>query len=287
MVLHAPAKVNLHLEIRGLLPDGYHEILSVVHSIPLFDSVHVRSLKAQNSLTVHCDPPLGGKPNIALTAAKAFASRCRVETGIEIRIEKRIPVGAGLGGGSSDAAAVLSGLNSLFSFPLSEAELHELAAKIGSDVPFFLNGSAALMSGRGEIIRALRPRADLFVVLVDPGFPVSTARAYDWWDAETGEERRSVAAGQLQLQFEHQPPISWTFFNSFQRAVERRYPLIGRIREDLEQAGADLAVMSGSGSSVVGIYADAETARAAHRRVRAAHPRAWLLVPLQSVGFTD
>jgi 4-diphosphocytidyl-2-C-methyl-D-erythritol kinase len=287
VILNAPAKVNLHLEIRGLRPDGYHEILSVVLSVPLFDRVHIRSLKEKNDLRVFCDPPVSGGQNIAASAARIFKVRSGLDAGVEVRIEKRIPVGAGLGGGSSDAAAVLAGLNEAFARPLDLGQLHELAAGLGSDVSFFLQGPAALMSGRGETIEKLAPRGDFVLVLVYPGFPISTAEAYRWFDEDKQPDRRISTSEDLKFQFEEKAPGSWTFFNSFQSTIESRYPLIGEITRELRESGADLATLSGSGSSVIGVYTDIQAAGTGYRCMRRRYPGAWLLVPLQSGGSAD
>ncbi len=287
MILNAPAKVNLHLEIRGLRPDGYHEILSVVHAVPLFDRVQIRSLKEKNDLRVFCDPPVSGGQNIAASAVRMFRVRSAVDAGVEVRIKKRIPVGAGLGGGSSDAAAVLTGLNESFALPLNPGQLNELASALGSDVSFFLNGPAALMSGRGETIQRLAPRGDLVLVLVYPGFPISTAEAYRWFDEDKQSDRRISSCEDLKFQFEEKAPDSWTFFNSFQSTIASRYPLIGDIKKELAESGAELATLSGSGSSVIGVYTDHRAARNGYRRMWGRYPGVWLLVPLQSGGSAD
>jgi 4-diphosphocytidyl-2-C-methyl-D-erythritol kinase len=285
--LNAPAKVNLHLEVRDLQPGGYHEILSVVHSVPLYDSIHIRSLKEKKALRVYCDPPLSDGPNIAAAAVRLFRAASGLESGVEIRIEKRIPIGAGLGGGSSDAAAVLAGLNRVFANPLTPGQLRELAAGLGSDVCFFLHGPAALMSGRGEKIEDLAPGEGYVFVLVYPGFPISTAAAYRWLDEDEERDRRISTPEDLKVQFEEQAPLSWKFFNSFQSTIERRYPLIRRVIGDLDEAGADLVTLSGSGSAVLGVFTDARAAGSAHKLLHRRYPGAWLLVPLQSGGVAD
>lgn len=288
MVLKAPAKVNLHLEVRGLQqPGGYHEILSIVHTIPLFDRIELRSLKDRDALCVRCTTPISGGQNIAVSAVQMFRRRSGVDGGVEVRIRKSIPVGAGLGGGSSDAAAVLVGLNTLFSGPLGPAQLHELAEGLGSDVPFFLHGGAALMSGRGETIQDLMPRDDLMLVLVYPGLSISTAAAYRWLDEEKNRDRRTSLPEDLKVQFEQEPPDSWDFFNSFQSTVASRYPLIQEIIGVLSESGAHPAVLSGSGCSVVGVFTDKRAARTVYRRIKHRYPGVWLLVPLQSGGFAD
>jgi 4-diphosphocytidyl-2-C-methyl-D-erythritol kinase len=287
VVLNAPAKVNLHLEIRGMRSDGYHEILSVVVAVSLFDRIHIRSLKHENFLRFRCEPPVPGATNIAAEAARLFMDASGIESGVDVRVHKRIPLGAGLGGGSSDAATVLRGLNRMFSNPLSSQRLRELAAGLGSDVCFFLGGAAALMSGRGERIRELTPRDDFLVVLVYPNFGISTAEAYGWFDRSETKDRRTSNTEELTAQFEGQDPHSWDFFNSFQPTIEGRYPVIAEIVEVLADCGAHPAVVSGSGSSVIGVFTNRCSARMACRRLRRRYAAVWSLVPLQSGGFAD
>jgi 4-diphosphocytidyl-2-C-methyl-D-erythritol kinase len=288
LVLDAPAKVNLHLEVRDLQPGGYHEILSVVQTVPLFDRIELRSLKDRDALRIRCTPPVpGGERNIAAAAAKLFRQHSGVEAGLDIRIRKSIPVGAGLGGGSSDAAAVLKGLNELYARPLGPEQLHELAAGLGSDVPFFLRGPVALMSGRGETIQNLATRDDFVLVLVYPGLQIVTAEAYRWLDEEQDRDRRTSKPEDLKFQFEEQTTDSWVFFNSFQTTVAGRYAVIGEIIGELAGSGAHPVVLSGSGSSVVGVFTDARAARKVYRGLKDRYPQAWLLVPLQSGGSAD
>ena len=287
MILNAPAKVNLHLEVRDRRPGGYHEILSIVQSIPLHDRVHMRSLKEKNALRFSCDPSVCGGQNIGITAVQMFKARCGLEAGVEVRIDKRIPVGAGLGGGSSDAAAVLKGLNKMFANPLNPEQLHDLAAGLGSDIPFFLHGPAALMSGGGETIQDLLPRDDFVLVLVYPGFSISTSAAYSWLDEDRNRDRRTSTSEDLKVQFERTAPVSWSFFNSFQTTIEIRYPLIRQVIRELVDSGAELANLSGSGSSVVGVFTDTKAARSGYQRLHHRFPGVWLLTPLQSGGFAD
>jgi 4-diphosphocytidyl-2-C-methyl-D-erythritol kinase len=282
LILKAPAKVNLHLEIRARRSDGYHEILSIMQSVPLFDTVHIRSLKEKEALRVLCDPPVPGERNIAAAAVDSYRRSCGISSGVEVRIEKRIPVGAGLGGGSSDAAAVLAGLNRMFSEPLDRRRLQELASGLGSDVPFFLGGAAAMVSGRGEAVEPLKPRGDYALLLAYPGISISTSEAYRWFDLEEPPAGTvSIAPQDLKYRFERQPPESWRFFNSFQRAVESRHPGIARIVSKASESGASLASLSGSGAAVFGVFSNVGEARSAARAVRKLCRQVWVLVPLQ------
>jgi len=283
LILKAPAKVNLHLEIKGRRSDGYHEILSVVQCIPLYDHIHICSLKKKHTLRVVCDPSLPGEHNIAALAVERFRKAGGIDDGVEVKIQKKIPVAAGLGGGSSDAAATLSGLNEFFGSPLSSKQLHDLAAGLGSDVPFFLGGSAALMWGRGETIRVLASRQDFVLILVYPGFPISTRDAYRWFDQAPGSRHSgSSQPADLQYQYEATQVDSWDFFNAFQYVVERRYPVIKRITEILRRSGAHIAAITGSGSTVFGVFTDRKAARSAEDTLARAYHRVWMLVPLKN-----
>ncbi len=288
MILKAPAKVNLHLEIKGKRSDGYHEILSIVQWIPLYDHIHIRSLKDKRVLRIVCNPSLPEGYNITALAVERFRNACGIDEGIEVKIEKTIPVGAGLGGGSSDAAAVLSGLNKLFGSVLNPKELRDLASQIGSDVPLFLGGPAALVSGRGEKLTDLVPRQDFSLVLVYPGFPISTQDAYQWFDqAAESCQVDSLQPEDLRLQYEQMEVDSWDFFNAFQYVVERRYPVIKRVTEILRSSGAHIAAITGSGSSAFGVFTDGKAARSAEDTLGRAYRRVWMFVPLKNDPSAD
>jgi 4-diphosphocytidyl-2-C-methyl-D-erythritol kinase len=175
----------------------------------------------------------------------------------------------------------------LYSYPLGPSQLQKLAARLGSDVSFFFHGSAALMSGRGERIENLSPRGDFVLVLVYPGFPIPTAEAYGWFDETDKRNLPSLAPEDLKEQFEEKNPDSWAFFNSFQPLIESRYPAIAGIVADMVKSGAHLVNLSGSGSSVFGVFTDRKAARSVYRRLRRSHPDVWLLIPLQSGGLAD
>jgi 4-diphosphocytidyl-2-C-methyl-D-erythritol kinase len=264
LILKAPAKVNLHLEIRGRRADGYHEILSIFQSVKLFDIVQIRSLKGYDELRIVSTPPLGCEDNTVAKAVAVFRRHSGERRGVRIELKKNIPTGAGLGGASSDAAAVLIGLNRLLATVYSQQELIELALEVGADVPFFIGNEAALVSGRGEETVGLCPRHDFCILLVYPGFPILSRDAYAWYDEEIEGEFRSSVASDLQNVYLSSPVSAWSFYNSFEAVVQRRYPLIGKLREEIEDAGAVLAGLSGSGSTVFGIFEKHSAARRAH-----------------------
>src|ERR1700724_3137836 len=178
MQVLAPAKINLSLKILGRRNDGFHEIETLISPISLADKIDIEP--QSRWIDFSCDDPTlpGGDENLAVRAAKVFFEKTKIARGIGIKLHKKIPHGAGLGGGSSDAAATLRALNQLFETRLSPEELPELGSAIGSEVPFFLFESAALCTGHGEIVQPTQLKKKLSILLLKPGFSVATAWAY-------------------------------------------------------------------------------------------------------------
>jgi 4-diphosphocytidyl-2-C-methyl-D-erythritol kinase len=264
--LLAPAKVNLRLRVLGKRPDGFHDIDTLFQAIDLGDDVSV-SLAGQGIRLDLEGPDLGPlAENLAYRAAAGLSAAIGFDGGIRIRLTKHIPAGAGLGGGSSDGAAVLRCLAALLELHPADERVGRVAAELGSDVPFFLCGSPLAHGiGRGEILEPLRalPSADL--VVVSPPVHVGTAAAYRALSAErrAGGQTTSSAPGG-----ERRGPRSWEdatqqAWNDFQAVIAEINPEIARAIEWLEDAGATFAMMSGSGSSVFGLFADRATAEQA------------------------
>ena len=255
----SPCKVNLLLNILGKRPDGFHELETVMHPVNLFDEI--RFERGGNGIQLTCDEP--GLPvdskNLVFRAADAFLKLHNRRGGVRIHLQKKIPLAAGLGGGSGNAATTLLALNELFDRPLSTAKLNELAAALGSDVPFFLQDRPALATGRGEKIRpldffpALRGGAFL---LIHPGFGISTAWAYQslarFPAALNGRRGRadklvsSLQAGDLRA-------AAGVFYNSLEAPALEKYPVLALFQEFLRANGAPAALMSGSGSTTFAI----------------------------------
>ncbi|HJY82495.1 MAG TPA: 4-(cytidine 5'-diphospho)-2-C-methyl-D-erythritol kinase [Candidatus Binatia bacterium] len=250
----APAKVNLYLRIVGRRLDGYHLLDSLMVPVNLFDEVMITASRSRPEIAVTCNDPTLRCDETNL-AYKASALLCR-ETGsgakISIALHKRIPVGAGLGGGSSDAAAVLKGLNVLLSLRLSEDQLCSLGARLGADVPFFILCHPAKVGGIGEILTTAPPPPSRWLVIVVPPFGVSTPWAYRHFDELfPAETPPALVASQW--------PANWwpspeSLVNDLEQAVLPVYPQIGRIKDRLLRLGAGGALMSGSGSAVFGVF---------------------------------
>src|SRR4029453_13027650 len=183
MQVIAPAKINLSLRVIGRRSDGFHEIETLITPISLCDEIKIERRLGKQEIAFRCDDPSvpQGEDNIGVRAANIFFEETKITSGISIALKKRIPHGAGLGGGSSDAASTLLALNELLETKLPRETLVEMAEPIGSDIPFFIFQSAALCKGRGELVTPLRLKDELSVLLLKPGFGVSTAWAYSHW----------------------------------------------------------------------------------------------------------
>ena len=251
----AQAKINLGLRVLAREAGGYHQIETVFARLALGDAVQVRVTDGARKLDVQGADTGPLAQNLALRAALAFIAATGWPPGYTIEIEKHIPVGAGLGGGSADAGAVLRALNALAPHPVSDDELIRLAAPLGADVPFMTcTAPLALAWGRGERMMALPPLPERSVALVQPGFSVSTKDAYAWLDAGrtddapvphlTGTERFAT--------WESIAPLT---ANDFEPVIARRHAGLPGIVQSLHAAGASIARMTGSGSTVYGIFA--------------------------------
>ncbi len=266
----APAKINLSLKVFEKRADGYHRVESVMLKVSLFDDVSVEVSDGMGiSVKVLNQPDLSGEHNLAFKAAKAYLDRTGVQKSISIKIYKRIFVAAGLGGGSSDAAAVLRALNNMIG-KLSQNELANLACEIGSDVPFLLeNGEIALAVGRGEELAFWPALPSRPILLMNPGFPVSTRDAYQalsrsLTSTDSNGNSHACTVG----------PKNWSdlhrlveFRNDLQEGVEERYPKVREIRKLLTRLGAKVAQMSGSGATVFGLFDEEPEAQIAYEKI--------------------
>ncbi len=275
--LGSPAKINLFLKVTGKRPDGYHDLVSLMGCISLSDRVVLRTGAA--AITVTCSFP--GVPedrsNLAVQAAELFYERYPASDRVAIEIEKQIPVGAGLGGGSSNAATVLRGLNAHYGQPFSVNQLIRMGASIGADVPFFLLGRPALATGIGERLTAFDGLDRWKVVVIYPGFSIPTASVYKKLNLGLTKCENHLKAFSLKqngfLPAQH-------LCNDLETVVIPRYPEIAAVKKKLLENGAIGALMSGSGSSVFGLFADSQTARLAGKALAAHYGGAVFVVDL-------
>jgi len=253
LTVKSPAKINLSLEVLRRREDGYHQIRSLMQAVDLFDELTLE--QRPRGVTISCDHPgcPADETNLASKAASLLLEDRNESRGVAIHIRKRIPVSAGLGGGSSNAAAALKGVKQLLKLDVTDEKLHQLAARVGSDVPFFLCSTQALAEGRGEQIRPIRIYGGYWLVLVFPGIEVSTAWAYQNTRINLTRDRAGVTFSNLEDSsgFFHALP---GFENDLEAAVGKRYPVIRTIKENLEDFGAVKSSMSGSGPTVYGVF---------------------------------
>jgi 4-diphosphocytidyl-2-C-methyl-D-erythritol kinase len=259
VVLAAPAKINLSLEVLGRRADGYHSIRSVLAPVTLHDSITLTP--GGRKFVFH-----GGQgtprdeTNLAWMAVKVLTRETGVRHGLEIRIVKRIPVAAGLGGGSSNAATVLGAVNELWDLGLSPAKLEKLGLEIGSDVPFFVRGGVCLAGGRGEELEPLPAKGDFELVLVHPALKVSSQWAYENVPADHPRAGGSTSMVKVALASGRPELLAANLVNDLAPAVEKAHPVVAEARRKLNAAGALGALMSGSGPTVFGVATDAEAA---------------------------
>lgn len=270
MQLRAPAKINLSFKIIGRRVDGLHEIETLMAPISLFDEITLTQSGTEGEINFVCDDPSlpAGDDNLAVRAARLFSQETKLRSGVSIELRKKIPHGAGLGGGSSDAAAILLGLNRMLEAKLAPAQLVALAREIGSDVPFFIFQSAATCRGRGELVDPVVLPRSLRLLLMKPGFGVPTPWAYARW--KDSKELPAVAYGPQDFG-------GYTFFNDLERPVLEKYLFLARAKMWLSpQPEVGSAILSGSGSTIFAVLRDSADAEALARRARAElDPELW------------
>jgi 4-diphosphocytidyl-2-C-methyl-D-erythritol kinase len=283
----SPCKVNLLLNILGRRADGFHELETVMQPVNLCDEITFEQRDSGIELT--CSNPAlpTDATNLVHRAAAAFFRSTGVTTGIRMHLQKRIPMAAGLGGGSGNAATTLLALNEMFGRPLSNSSLHEIAASLGSDIPFFLQSSPALATGRGEKIEPLKPFRALeggAFLLVHPGFGIATAWAYKelarFPKALNGEQGRAAKLIAL-LDSGDLRKASREFYNSLEAPALEKYPWLAVLQEFLRENGAAATLMSGSGSTTFAVTQDLCGAQELEERVKEKFGRCWTaVVPL-------
>ena len=279
--LRAPAKLNLHLRVVGRRADGYHFLEMLLVKLDLCDRLMMSLTGSGIGLEVRGADLPAGEDNLVVRAARAFFQRTGVRPGVDLVLEKRIPVAAGLGGGSSDAAATLLGLNQCHGGLLGPEDLLSLGLSLGADVPFFLQShDAARASGIGEIFRAGPEMGPLFFLLVNPGWPLSTAEVFREFNLElTFQDRDHIFTGLNERSF----TIARALHNDLETVVLPRYPEVKRIKDQLINAGAEGALMTGSGATVFGVFSSPRSMERAHALLEDEKEKAWIVIPTMAL----
>jgi len=273
MQVLAPAKINVSLKILRRRDDGFHEIETLITPITLCDQIEIEKSDSSSEIEFHCDDPSvpAGDDNLIVRAARAFFAATKLKRAISIELKKKIPHGAGLGGGSSDAASTLLALNELFNTNLPRETLAKIAETVGSDVPFFILKSAALCNGRGELVTPLRWKDKLSLLLLKPEFRVSTAWAYSHWRDSLEIPGVSYAAQEFAGQI---------FLNDLECPVFHKFIFLAQLKMWLlKQREVGAAVMSGSGSTIFAVLrASADADLLARRAKSELDPELWTWV---------
>jgi 4-diphosphocytidyl-2-C-methyl-D-erythritol kinase len=259
------AKINTHLAVGALRSDGFHEICTIFQSIELHDRLHFSPGGDGCRLSVRGVDLPADDSNLVLRAARLFGERSGRAIDCAILLDKRIPLAAGLGGGSSNAAATLLALNHLTAAALNADEMHDIACALGSDVPYFLLGGRALGRGRGEVLEPLADVPELHLLLLVPHFGVKASQAYRDFDLTLQGENEGSKLPDCRARHHGAEASRWQ--NDLERGVFARYPVLGALKQRLFDCGADEALMSGSGSVVVGGFRQRERAEKARDRL--------------------
>ena len=246
----APAKINLFLRVLSRRPDGYHNIETLFQAIDLYDELIFEESSGPSTLEVTGIPELETEKNLVMRALKWLQERVAADLRVRIRLSKKIPMAGGLGGGSSDAAAALLSIRELFHLPISDDELRSAAVRLGADVPFFFAGGSAVGEGIGEVLTPVVIPENYGLLMLNPGFPVSTPQVYSEFSKTlTGRNRED----RLRSVLREARAITDLLYNDLQAVTESLYPEVSEIRIHLEQKGLTGVLMSGSGPTVFGI----------------------------------
>jgi len=265
MKILSPAKINLFLRICGKRPDGYHELFSLMCRITLFDELWLQ-IGGGKTIEIHCSHPdvPADDTNLAHRAASLFQRKLNSAQGVNIHLNKNIPVAAGLGGGSSNAASVLMALNTFYERPFTREQLMKMGLTLGADVPFFIFQKPAIATGIGEKLAAFEGTLPYKILLLNQGFNVSTAETYQNLNFGLTNDQKNPTNDCLKLtRFDPAHHLS----NDLERVTVAKYPEIGLAKKNLLSLGAIGALMSGSGPTVFGLFDNVETAKSARQRL--------------------
>lgn len=267
--LKALAKINLGLDVLGQRENGYHDVRMVMQTIYLYDHVELRKKRESGiELTTNLFFLPVNENNIAYKAAKLLMDEFRIKEGIQMHLQKHIPVAAGMAGGSSNAAAVLFGMNRMFELGLSQKDLMERGVMLGADVPYCLMRGTVLAEGIGELLTPLSPMPKCYVLIAKPAISVSTKTVYEELDSCEITNHPDIDGIVKGLKEQDLYRVAKQMGNVLEEVTERQYPVIRQIKESMKKEGALNAMMSGSGPTVFGIFAEKQKARQAGKRIK-------------------
>ncbi|WP_026766294.1 4-(cytidine 5'-diphospho)-2-C-methyl-D-erythritol kinase [Selenomonas ruminantium] len=262
VTVEANAKINLTLDILGKRPDGFHEVAMVMQTIGLHDTLVMEKTERDIELSINVPWLKADEKNLAWRAAELIRQEYGLEGGVRIELTKRIPVAAGLAGGSADAAAVFKGMNDLYGLQLDEEKLCELGARLGSDIPFCIMGGTMLATGRGEVLTRLSDMPETWVVLAKPRISVSTAWAYQNYDEQGAERHPDNEAIKQAIDCGNRKAVAGLLCNVLESVTIKKYDVIAEYKQMMLDKGAMASMMSGSGPTVFGLAKSREQAEA-------------------------
>ena len=269
--VQAPAKINLILRILNRLPNGYHSIWSLMHTLDLADGVTIRLLRESRGIQLSCRDsavPVG-RHNLIIRAAELVLSQAGKRIGLEIDLEKQIPMAAGLGGGSSDAAATIWGIDRLLGLNWSQDTMAKVGSELGSDVPFFFSAPSAIVCEWGQTVIPIGVKGDRWILLINPGFPIETKWAYE----QVSTSREAILPINPSLKaiqdgkFGSWDDLTCLMENDFESALFPKFPILEGLKTDLLTLGAEAALLSGSGSTMLGVFSDKQSALQAREKL--------------------
>ena len=250
----APAKINLHLEITSKRNDGYHNLVSLFQMISLYDEITIENIE-KDEIIITGDFNCSAEDNLIYKAAMWLKKTLNVKNGFLISCNKNIPQGAGLGGGSSDAAATLLGIKSLLKLNISKEQLQEGALELGSDVPFFLGSATAIAENRGDKLTPLRTREDLYIIIIDTGIHSSTREAFGLLDLES-DFINTLSLETISNSYLTLKPSLWPYINTFSPYLIKKESIYNKMITELNINGSEYSSITGTGSSVFGVFSD-------------------------------
>lgn len=264
----AYAKINLGLDVLGVLPNGYHEVKMIMQTVGICDTLTFEKIPAGIEITTDNGELPCNEDNLIYKAAKALMEKKDVKEGVRIHLEKQIPIAAGMAGGSSDAAATLKGVNALYELGLSEEELREVGVKIGADVPYCILGGTALAEGIGEKLTKLSPAPNCFLCVAKPEVGVSTKYVYEHLDAKPIQQHPDIDGMLDAIAKDDLQGVTSRLGNVLEPVTKEVHPIVGELEEIMLANGALGSIMSGSGPTVFGMFDEEKKAEAAFNEIQ-------------------
>ena len=270
IILKAYAKINLGLDVLRKREDGYHDVRMIMQSVGLYDKLTLKKIpKDEILLSSNIGSLPNNDKNLVYKAIRLIKEECGVTGGVKADLEKHIPMAAGLAGGSTDAAAALIGMNKLFDLGLTQERLMELGVKIGADVPYCIMGGTALSEGIGEVLTPIHPMPHCYILIAKPRISVSTRFVYENLEADKLPYHPDIDGMMEALQADDLNGVAMRLSNVLETVTAKKYPIIGQLKDAMMEAGALNSLMSGSGPTVFGLYADKNTAMNALDKIQA------------------